>query len=577
MKIKRLVFLLLVILLLSAVKLSAADWTILVYMAADNGLNVNAIEDINEMEAADFGSNVNVVVQIDESVNSETPGARRYKIRHDDMLNHISSPVVRDLGEIDSGDYHNIIDFAKWGFDKYSSTHKMLVLWSHGNSWYKENNSKWICTDATSHSAIEVWNGELKAAISSIPKVDILLFDACSMQSIEVLNEVYRNCDYVIGSEYLVPVHGFPYTEILNSIHGNTTPSALAALIPSLYVNSYNPWQSQNQSNDMTKASCSYADCSNFNTLRDAINSFSNVWKTQANLLVPIRNSCVTFNDLDADIDLHEYLNKIKNSAIDPGLTNDASEVLFMFDEVYPVQYNNYNDNSIGYTTIWFPITPDVFGGLWQHYGYLDFAETSWSAFLNSYNSPDIVPPLSPHITSAYQEMNSLYVTWSPAPDPDLLVYKARIRNVQNNLDLTVYNINGTSVVLPITQNETVFIYSIDEAGNVSLPDTLECTFKQPGIQMYFSPTPIKDLDTAKLHLCVPLINPKYLFSIFDITGKRMFSHQYDFSPYKRNSNGEIILHMQSLQELKNLSSGIYLSTITGDGVNLRAKLVIVK
>ncbi len=37
-----------------------AEWTILVYMAADNGLNNHAIEDIQEMESAMFSDEINV-------------------------------------------------------------------------------------------------------------------------------------------------------------------------------------------------------------------------------------------------------------------------------------------------------------------------------------------------------------------------------------------------------------------------------------------------------------------------------------------------------------------------------------
>ncbi|HPR17640.1 MAG TPA: hypothetical protein PLD62_05285, partial [Candidatus Cloacimonadota bacterium] len=61
-------------------KKDTAAWTILIYMAADNGLNNNALEDIQEMTTAQFSDEINVIVQIDESEDSASPAAKRYKI-----------------------------------------------------------------------------------------------------------------------------------------------------------------------------------------------------------------------------------------------------------------------------------------------------------------------------------------------------------------------------------------------------------------------------------------------------------------------------------------------------------------
>ncbi|MCB9758184.1 MAG: hypothetical protein H6753_07195, partial [Candidatus Omnitrophica bacterium] len=44
------------------------DWTILVYMDADNNLELPGLLDLNEMEAAGSSEQVNVIVQIDRAL-----------------------------------------------------------------------------------------------------------------------------------------------------------------------------------------------------------------------------------------------------------------------------------------------------------------------------------------------------------------------------------------------------------------------------------------------------------------------------------------------------------------------------
>jgi len=563
-------------------KLPAADWTILVYMAADNGLNDNAVADINEMEAANINSGINVFVQIDESEYSQTPGARRYKIQHDTQIDHISSPIVQDLGEIDSGDYHNLVDFANWGFRRYPATHKMLVLWSHGNSWYKGADSKWICTDNTSHDAIGVWNGQLKDAISDITKPDILLFDACSMQALEVLNEVYGNTNYVIGSEDLVPVTGFPYKDILNAMHSNMGAEELSLLIPQLYVDSYNPYQSQNPDMQPIPVSCSYADCSEFPQFRQKLDAFAAKWKPQADQFIQIREQLLNFNDMQADVDFNDFMDEAirQNLPELSGLYNDATELQNAFRDVFPQQFNNeYIDIPAGYATIWFPPVSYIFGGLWQHYGYLDWAETAWSGFLNEFVGPDSIPPLKPKIMNVHQEMEHLYITWQTVPDPDELTYRTRfVYDAGGEYNTSM--ISGNSYVMHIFGNGTLYLEAEDQAGNRSSPDSVRILYKKPTTQMYYAPTPVRDITQSQLHIYVPKNDEYYTLRIYDISGKLMVEKRLyipSHTPPKTGLDNEYILELRYLDHMDRMSSGIYETILTGGGVTLRTKLVIVK
>jgi hypothetical protein len=117
----------------------AKDWTVLVYLAADNDLAPFGLIDINEMEQIGSTDDVDVVVQFDGS-KEHSPGAEgscRYHIQKDNDMKTITSPVVEDLGEIDMGNKQTLVEFLNWGMENYPSEKYFLVIWNHGNGWYQ--------------------------------------------------------------------------------------------------------------------------------------------------------------------------------------------------------------------------------------------------------------------------------------------------------------------------------------------------------------------------------------------------------------------------------------------------------
>ena len=80
-------------------------------MAADNGLNYAVQDDINEMQSAEFSDDINLIVQVDFSESNKITGAYRYRIYPGE------TKLINYLGEIDSGDYNTLTNFANWGFD----------------------------------------------------------------------------------------------------------------------------------------------------------------------------------------------------------------------------------------------------------------------------------------------------------------------------------------------------------------------------------------------------------------------------------------------------------------------------
>ncbi|GAG72108.1 unnamed protein product, partial [marine sediment metagenome] len=95
---------------------NTVEWTVMVYLAADNDLESAGINDINEMEMVGSSSDVNIVVQADripgyDNSNGDWTTTRRYYITQDFDPVQINSQLKSDLGELNMGDSQTLVDF----------------------------------------------------------------------------------------------------------------------------------------------------------------------------------------------------------------------------------------------------------------------------------------------------------------------------------------------------------------------------------------------------------------------------------------------------------------------------------
>src|SRR5688500_2408890 len=117
------------------------EWTVIVYSAADDEvLEENMWFDVNEMELVGSNAQLNIVVQMDRyggafTGDGDWSDTRRYLITQDDDLDHITSPVVESIGEVDTGDPQTLIDFVTWAIQNYPARKYALVMSDHGGGW----------------------------------------------------------------------------------------------------------------------------------------------------------------------------------------------------------------------------------------------------------------------------------------------------------------------------------------------------------------------------------------------------------------------------------------------------------
>ncbi|MEA1973903.1 MAG: clostripain-related cysteine peptidase [Candidatus Cloacimonadota bacterium] len=356
-----------------------SEWTVLVYMAADNGLNQSAINDIIQMEKAHISDDVKVVVQIDfnenESGMTGYEGTTRYLISKNNY-DEIGSEVLMELGDINSGKLESLVDFVNWGLDKYPSERNSLIIWSHATGW--RNNEKYIGIDGG--ETISVSQGELHNAFAQFEKnIDILAFDACNMQSIEVVAEVEEFTDYVIGSEDGIPTSGFPYHNIFDDWNPTYSTLEICDIISSKFYDSYLPGGSQNPQDINYNISFSVVNANKYKQFFDRLDLFAEKWLQQDDFsqFIEARQSCYEFNDMQMDIDALNYFTELKDVAdnnID--LAIDCNEIIENIDELCPKQYSfNYPD-FVGTFSICFPKTTEEYDSISSIYNGLIYSDS---------------------------------------------------------------------------------------------------------------------------------------------------------------------------------------------------------
>jgi hypothetical protein len=211
------------------------QWTVMVYMAADNDLDVaSAPLDIQEMLTVGSSANVTVLLQYD----TRTTPTRLYRVEKGSLA------LLHELGELNMASGDTLRDFITFGVKNYPARHYALILWDHGNGWESGvDGSGFIApTGKRVLSLLEDWNntnikgatlpnvavakgiGEAEA-ITGI-KLDILGVDACLMATIEAAYEFRNSAAILVASQDVVQGYGWDYHDLLGRLTANPLMSA---------------------------------------------------------------------------------------------------------------------------------------------------------------------------------------------------------------------------------------------------------------------------------------------------------------------------------------------------------------
>lgn len=302
------------------------EWTVMVYLDADNNLESAGIDDINEMEMVGSTPEVNIVVQFDripysvlaannqgyfdDTSNGDWTNTRRYYITQDSDPYQISSDLKSDLGELNMGDPQTLIDFASWAVANYPAKKYLLVIWNHGGGFRSTSLTKDIAWDDTS-GGDRITMQELEYALSVIStqagkNIDIVGMDACLMAMTEVAYQIKDYADILVASEENEPADGWPYDTILDQLVVDPTMSSeqLARTIVDTYIDSYPSYNVTQSAIDLSHMDTLATQLSN---LALAIMSDT---LTPKNIYINAAYSSQYYGDYDF-ISLYDFSNKV--------------------------------------------------------------------------------------------------------------------------------------------------------------------------------------------------------------------------------------------------------------------------
>ena len=268
-----------------------AQWTILAYLAADNDLEGAAIADIKEMErVGSRPGQVEIVVQVDRGASDDRPNgdwhtARRYYVTRGRSRRRITSTLLADLGDVNTGDPRVLEDFLAFGVRAYPAERYALIIWNHGSGVYVPEEMLAV-SGARSHGGVGgapdimplqphtpfpamsepmprldplgfglayddrsgdcLDTRELERVLATGHrllgrKIDLVGMDACLMAMLEIAWQIRDHARVLVASEEIEPGTGWPYAAILRDLiaRPSMSPAELATTIVRRYAASY--------------------------------------------------------------------------------------------------------------------------------------------------------------------------------------------------------------------------------------------------------------------------------------------------------------------------------------------------
>jgi hypothetical protein len=225
------------------------EWTVLVYLAADNSLAVEGVQDLDEMESALADDRVAVVTEAEFSpdqlqragcttpacINRPNFNTFRYAVRGGGNRRVGVDGTVTDIGNRDMTRSDELREFIQWGKQNFPAKRYALVLWNHGGGYTG------LIEDVTSAGSRLMSLDDVRTALTGAGGVDVVDFDMCLMGGYETLAKLQGVTKYVTFSEAIVPGAGNPYKDILDALRADPTADARATslLFADLFTRSY--------------------------------------------------------------------------------------------------------------------------------------------------------------------------------------------------------------------------------------------------------------------------------------------------------------------------------------------------
>lgn len=364
-----------------------AEWTVMLYMNADNDLDPYALMDFEEMAAVRHSPRVNVVVQLDRYGSGDTDAqwgeTRRFLMR--EYLKPTRSNSLRGFAEeANMGDPATLGNFVSWARRQYPAERYMLVIWSHGDGWRRPERATpgrrgtpdvrerervvkkaeelltngLLTEDALASLGLEqtplggqyrtisqdetnnhdpLYNREIQDALEGVPggaRLDVVGFDSCLMQMLETGYAMRNAAGVMVGSEELEPLRGWQYGDWLQSLAD--APDVDGPTLGRLLVESYRKTYDGIASN--TTLSAIKLSGGEINRLAEAVSLLSrelmNSLAAEWQQIRDARRGCNVFAPGRGyhGVDLHRFASNLASAGVNPRLRARAAEVALLLE-----------------------------------------------------------------------------------------------------------------------------------------------------------------------------------------------------------------------------------------------------
>ncbi|MCE7747316.1 MAG: hypothetical protein GPJ51_02895 [Candidatus Heimdallarchaeota archaeon] len=433
----------------------AKDWTVMIYVCADNNLEYFGLEDLNEMEqAGGTTADVNIIAMVDRcEYEYETPDysndwseTRYYTIVGDSDTTTFSSPMNQSLGEVNMGDPQSLRNFINWGLANYPADKTALILWDHGGGL---SGVCWDEDNGDDHLTIN----ELETALTGY-YFDFLGFDACLMGQIEVLYELKDYCEIYTASMLNEPGDGWDYYESLSALITSPSMSAsdFAQNVCEDYVDYYSLYGI-----DVTLSAYNTSELIGIETLIDSVSSelISHLPTYGSEIYAARSNSMSQLPDLECDF--YEFLANLQSISA-PSLNTAVGNLINTLDNALVISSSTFIIDPYG-LWIFLPALPyqyyndfyiysnqSVVDSYDNFYYDLEFVlNTNWEDFLYQWKLG--LGSLIPSITTSTPHSNSLtdggfmYVQADlPAPTPGYTYQATLSMDFDVDFDIEIWN-----------------------------------------------------------------------------------------------------------------------------------------
>lgn len=359
------------------------SWVILTYIAGDNDLSDAGLKDIQEM--CDEGSSSDLYVGIEIDTYGEYTGSIRYEITEPDWTGTSHRKVIERLPEKDSGDPATLQNFVEWGITRYDANNRLLVVWNHGAGFRSPRRDIGYDDFGSSLNMPEIEGALERAGITSSNRLQILGFDACLMNMVEIAHHFAPQVEIIVGSQQTEPAKGWPYNKVLKQAKSARTPGELAKGIVKEYVNDYRKHGISNVTQSAVRTAHTNAVVEGLHELGDAL--ISNFSELESEMRA-IRMVSQTFQMADY-VDLihiaNQILQRIKVDAV-----VDAARTVINAAKKAVISNSTYGSTVSGANglSVWFPASQGVYFNNRARYMELrcNSSQFGWTSFLDAYH-----------------------------------------------------------------------------------------------------------------------------------------------------------------------------------------------